>query len=167
MQVQLPSGNEDLEFRVYGHTLLSTFLTGNRVPEGHGGLVADNLASVRLANKSWKERLSKLFGVDHDQGPLDATSRALQSEVLRSILAFSIYLESAILLDISQALCQGSIEVGARTHGNLPSAPPPAVVQEVPKAAGLADATPTMPSPHLPQPCQPKASQASFTTCTK
>ena len=60
MQVQLPSGNEDLEFRAYDETLLST-LTGSRGLGGPslGGLEAESVASLRLGNTLWKESLSK------------------------------------------------------------------------------------------------------------
>ena len=61
-QLQLPSGSEDLEFRVYDNTLLSTALHPRHKQPNywiHGVLEANNLASVRLVNKLWKESLSK------------------------------------------------------------------------------------------------------------
>ena len=70
LQVQLPSGNKDFEFRVYDNTLLSSLLTGNRVLGGHGGIEADSLASVRLANKIWKESLSKRLVWTMTKGPI-------------------------------------------------------------------------------------------------
>ena len=47
------------------------------------------------------------------------------------ILDLSIYLASASILDIIQALRQGRSEVGEHMHG-LPSAPPLEVMQETP-----------------------------------
>ena len=84
VQVQMPSGNECVEFRVYDKTVLSAILACTRLPEGYGGLDAENLASVRLANKFWKESLPKRLMWAMTEGPFDATSRGPQSEVLKS-----------------------------------------------------------------------------------
>jgi hypothetical protein len=86
LQVQLPSGNADFEFKVYDNPLLSTLLTINRVLGGHGGLAADILASVRLANKLWKANLPKRLVWSMTEGRLMPPPEVSNQKSSHSIL---------------------------------------------------------------------------------
>ena len=104
MQVHLASGNEDFEFRVYENTLLSTRFTGRLVLGCHGGLEADSLASVCLANKIWKEGLSKRLVWTMTDGLLMPPPEVSSQRSSGPIHDLSIYLASLSLPVISQIL---------------------------------------------------------------
>ena len=91
--------------------MLSTLLTGSRVLGGHGGLEADSLASVRLASKLLKENLLKRLVWTMTEGLLMPPAEVSSQRSSSPILDLSIYPASASLLDINQALRQGSIEI--------------------------------------------------------